>query len=348
MATRIVRQFRPARMPFDKSRLRLQSTRPGRQPWNERRPQNARNAVRLATARRHRRDPVAVRVALPQRAAPIAAATSRHPTKLAFSLMLVFLGVGIWASVLQGVGASRNPATPAAAGVSSPAPAPSDSPSATPQAPEPDTDVATGYRMPEGVRHAIEYAHQAVGVDAIYLVKVAARESGFNPAVRARTTTATGLYQFTASTWLRAVKFFGAQHGLEEFARQIAINENGRVIASHAARAKLLQLRKDPTLSALMAAELARDNKARLERLLGRGVTPAETYLAHFLGVSQAARIIDAAHSRPHVTGARLLPAAAQSNPAVFSPAGHAASAAAIVDKIEAYFDRDMQRPVGV
>jgi len=76
--------------------------------------------------------------------------------------------------------------------------------------------------------------------------------------------------------------------------------------------------------------------------LLGRDVSPAETYLAHFLGVGQAARIIDAAHSKPHVTGARLLPAAARSNPAVFAPAGHAASAAAIVGRIEAYFSREV------
>ncbi len=143
---------------------------------------------------------------------------------------------------------------------------------------------------------------------------------------------------------MRAVKFFGSRHGLDDYVRQIAIDEDGDIVISRGVRAKLLQLRNDPKLSTLMAAELARDNKARLERLLGRDVTPAETYLAHFLGLSQAARIIDAAHSRPHVAGARLLPAAARSNPAVFSPAGHTASAAAIVGKIEAYFDREVPR----
>jgi hypothetical protein len=284
---------------------------------------------------------VAVRVQSPP-AAAVAAATPRRPTRLAFCLMLALLGLGVW-TALQGVGSMRNPETPAAVAATA-----NDGPLAMPPATGRDSDVASGYRMPEGVRYAIAYATEAVGVDAVYLVKVAAKESGFDPAARARTSTAAGLYQFTANTWLRAIKFFGANHGLEELAQQITITESGRVVVSHAARVKLLQLRNDPRLSALMAAELARDNQLRLERLLGRTVTPAETYIAHFLGVAQAARIIDAAHSRPHVAAARLLPAAAQSNPAVFSPAGHAASAAAIVGKIEAYFDREAPRSVGV
>ena len=279
--------------------------------------------------------------ALPRRAliaAPAAAATPRHPAKLAASLMLVLLGISIWTTALYGASTSALRIAPAAEIT---APAPSDE---STLAPQPDTDVAAAYGMPENVWHAIEYATQAVGVDAVYLVAVAARESGFDPAIRAPTTSATGLYQFTEDTWLRVVKIFGARHGLDEYARQIGIDEYGDVTVKRGARAKLLQLRNDPKLSALMAAELARDNKARLERVLGRNVTPAETYLAHFLGVSQAARIIDAAHSRPHVSGARLLPAAARSNPAVFSPAGHAASAAAIVGKIESYFDREVPR----
>jgi transglycosylase-like protein with SLT domain len=264
---------------------------------------------------------------------------------LAFCLMLAFLSVSIW-TVSQGVDWIRNPGIPAA--IEAPTTAANGGPAATPQAREHDMDAASGYHMPDGVQYAIEYATEAVGVDPGYLVKVAARESGFDPAARARTSSAAGLYQFTAGTWLRAVKFFGANHGLEELARQITITETGRVVVSRAARVKLLQLRSDPTLSALMAAELARDNQMRLERLLGRGVTPAETYIAHFLGVAQAARIIVAAHSRPHVAAARLLPAAAQSNPAVFSPAGHAASAAAVVGKIETYFGGVSQRSVGV
>jgi hypothetical protein len=253
-----------------------------------------------------------------------------------FAWALVAAGVAVWAIALGGAAELFPSTTPAAAAVAAPA-------VREQAAPVPvNVEYVAAVGMRENVWRAIAHATEAVGVDATYMTAVAARESGFDPAVRAPGTTATGLYQFTQDTWLRAVKYFGARHGLAELAQQIAIDEYGDVSVRPGARAKLLQLRNDPKLSALMAAELARDNKARLERLLGRDVSPAETYLAHFLGVGQAARIIAAAHSKPHVSGARLLPAAARSNPGVFAPAGHAASAGAIVGKIEAYFSREV------
>ena len=191
-------------------------------------------------------------------------------------------------------------------------------------------------RGSEEVRRAIRDAARSVRIDERYLIRVAAKESAFDPLARAQRTTATGLYQFTEDTWLRAVKVFGGKHGLSDYARQITIREGGEISISNAGdRPKLLQLRSDPRLSALMAAELGRDNKARLEQMLGRAVTPAETYIAHFLGVRRAARMIGVAHSAPHTTGARLFPDAAITNPHVFSPAGQAASVGAILSKID-------------
>lgn len=199
--------------------------------------------------------------------------------------------------------------------------------------------------MPADVRRAIHRAARDIGVDAGYLIAVAAKESSFDPAARAEGTTALGLYQFTTDTWLRVVKVFGARHGLGAEARQITVARDGGVaMADDAARAKLLALRTDQRLSALMAAELARDNAARLARLLDRDVTPAETYIAHFLGLAQAARLIVAADATPRLAGAALLPAAATHNAGIFSPDGHAASAAAIVAAIDAYFARQAPR----
>ena len=199
--------------------------------------------------------------------------------------------------------------------------------------------------MPADVRRAIHRAARDIGVDAGYLIAVAAKESSFDPAARAEGTTALGLYQFTTDTWLRVVKVFGARHGLAMEARQITVARDGGVaMADDAARAKLLALRTDQRLSALMAAELARDNAARLARLLDRDVTPAETYIAHFLGLAQAARLIVAADATPRLAGAALLPAAATHNAGIFSPDGHAASAAAIVAAIDAYFARQAPR----
>jgi hypothetical protein len=199
--------------------------------------------------------------------------------------------------------------------------------------------------VPEDVRRAINGAARSVGMDVGYMTAVAARESAFDPTARADGTTATGLYQFTADTWLRVVKVFGDRHGLAEEAQQIRIGHDGGVsVPSAAARLKLLELRADSRLSALMAAELAQDNKARLERVLGRPVSAAEIYIAHFLGLSQAALIINAARATPGAAGAQLMPAAAARNPGVFTPAGRLASAGDIVAEIDAYFVREAPR----
>ncbi len=203
--------------------------------------------------------------------------------------------------------------------------------------------------VPEAMQRAIRHAAHEVGVDTGYLVAVAARESGFDPAARAPQSSAVGLYQFTEDTWLRVVKVFGAKHGLADYAREISVDDDGDVsMPGGALRKKLMQLRGDPGMAAMMAAELALDNKMRLERVLGRPVRPAEIYIAHFLGVAQAARIIQAAETQPHLSGARLLPTAAETNPGVFAPTGEALSAHTIVARIEAYFRREMPRFTGV
>jgi hypothetical protein len=199
--------------------------------------------------------------------------------------------------------------------------------------------------VPKDLAPVIREAARAVGVDAVYLTAVAARESGFDPQAHAEGSSAVGLYQFTADTWLRVVKVFGDRYGLAPYAQQIAIGPDGQVsMPRGAARAALLKLRTDPRVSTLMAAELGRDNKARLEHILGRQVTPAETYIAHFLGVSQGAQIIVAARSSPRLAGVRLLPVAAGHNAAVFSPDGRDAGVADIVAGIDAYFDRQSLR----
>ncbi len=308
-----------------------------RQPLNRRCLHGARDRVRFpmsAPARYQRR---IVHLAQTTKQASVPIVPQRRPA--AFAWALVAAGIAIWATALGSAIALFPSSAPVAAAVAAPA-VPAVPEHAAPGPANEGYVAAVGMR--ENVWRAIAHATDVVGVDAAYMTAVAARESGFDPVVRAEGTTATGLYQFTEDTWLRALKIFGVRHGLTELAQQITIDEYGGVSVRAGARAKLLQLRNDPKLSALMAAELARDNKARLERLLGRDVSPAETYLAHFLGVGQAARIIAAAHSKPHVSGARLLPAAARSNPAVFAPAGHAASAGAIVGKIEAYFSREV------
>jgi hypothetical protein len=185
--------------------------------------------------------------------------------------------------------------------------------------------------VPDAARRAVRNAADRVGVDPGYLYGVAALESSFDPAARARGTSAAGLYQFTEETWLRVVKVFGAKHGLGDFAAEITVADDNTVAMRRGARRQaLMKLRDDPDVAALLAAELALDNEARLERVLGRAVSPAEVYLAHFLGVASASRMISSADERPHVAGHVLVPAAAEANPGVFGSADEPQSAGAI------------------
>jgi hypothetical protein len=253
---------------------------------------------------------------------------------------------GVLSLSLTGVASAETPAAPNT--IMSPAPVAEPLPATREQdvsqlRTDEESQAIVG--LDEKVERAIRNATRVVGVDTTYLIVVAARESSFDPRKRADRTTATGLYQFTADTWLRLVRVFGARHGLGTYARQIVVNKYGAVSMPNAATlTKALRLRADPQFSALMAAELARDNKARLKRILGRPVTPAEIYIAHLLGVTQAARVIETAHSAPHTPGVGLLPAAARANPDVFNPRGRVASAGAIVSKIKSYYQRQELR----
>lgn len=176
----------------------------------------------------------------------------------------------------------------------------------------PETPQPQGAPSP---RAAIAQAAQATGVDFDYLLAQARLESGLNPQARAGTSSATGLYQFLGGTWLDTLKKHGAEHGLG-WAAQAA--------ADPSRRAEVMALRYDPSASALMAAELASDNRAALSGMLGREPDGAELYLAHFLGPQGAGQILAAMASDPNQSAAALLPAAAGSNRAIFYGAGGA------------------------
>jgi hypothetical protein len=150
---------------------------------------------------------------------------------------------------------------------------------------------------------AIKAAAAATGADFDFLVRTAERESGFDASARARTSSATGLFQFTEGTWLRMLERYGERHGVK---------------TSALSREQSLSLRTDPDLSSRMAAELARENAGLLQQRLGRPATSGELYIAHFLGPEDASRLIEAAQTGVQTSAARLFPTAAAANPEVF------------------------------
>ncbi len=169
------------------------------------------------------------------------------------------------------------------------------------------------------VDSALQRASEATGVDLGFLRKTAQRESSFNPAARAKTSSAAGLFQFTEQTWLSSLKQYGAQHGYARAADQISRGSNGRFqIANADSHQSIMDLRLDARASSLMAGEMAADNAAYLKGRTGRDPSYADLYAAHFLGLKGSAALIQAAQSQPNTAAAVLFPDAAKSNPSVF------------------------------
>lgn len=117
---------------------------------------------------------------------------------------------------------------------------------------------------------AIDRAVERTGVSREALFGFAAQESAFNDSVKAGTSSATGLMQFTNGTWNDMVRKYGTEYGL---------TPNGR---------------NDPNQSAMAAALYMKENQRILERQIGRPVTTTDLYAAHFLGPGGAPNLLKA------------------------------------------------------
>jgi hypothetical protein len=177
------------------------------------------------------------------------------------------------------------------------------------------------------VEAAISRASKATGVDFSFLMKTAGRESGMNPAARAGSSSAAGLFQFVEQTWLQTLKTHGAKYGYARYAELISKGSDGKFHVDGAeARRAVMDLRLDPHAASLMAGELASDHAAYLKGRTGRTPTAGELYAAHFLGPQGSARLIEAAQNNPTLTAAHLFPDAARANKSIFYRDGRAAS----------------------
>ena len=195
------------------------------------------------------------------------------------------------------------------------------------------------------IRVAIANASQKTGIDFNYLLGQAKLESGLRPDARAGTSSASGLYQFIDQSWLRVVKAHGTEHGLGWAANAISTTGGGRaVVADPATRKAILDLRRDPNVASLMAAEHASDNKGALESATGRTATGTDLYMAHFLGLGGARSFLAAMQSAPDRTGAAMFPAAAHANRNVFYDASGGARS---LSEIYSRFGAKLERSVG-
>jgi len=130
------------------------------------------------------------------------------------------------------------------------------------------------------------------GVDGVVdrIISPAVEGTGKNP-----NSSAVGTGQFIESTWLATLK----KHGPADISSKIEQRADGSFAVSDAAtRSEILALRNDPTLGREMTKALASDNAAALKSA-GLEDSPGNIYLAHFLGVGTAAKVLKADPNTP-------------------------------------------------
>ncbi|MEZ5775477.1 MAG: lytic transglycosylase domain-containing protein [Hyphomicrobiaceae bacterium] len=187
--------------------------------------------------------------------------------------------------------------------------------------------------LPQQIAIALSLASSSTGADLNYLLQTASRESSFQVDAAASTSTARGLFQFIEETWIRTIKDDGARFGLGAYAERIVKTDEGRYYVPDAAdRKKILALRDDPHISAMMAGVYAQRNADFIAQTIGRQPTTGELYIAHFLGPSDAARLIVLTSERPSAAAAGFFPRAAASNRSIFYRAGHARTVREVYD----------------
>lgn len=190
----------------------------------------------------------------------------------------------------------------------------------TETAPPPVERLAFGrVSIPRPVVEDVLRAARVTGVDPVYLMALADKESSFRTEVRASTSSAEGLFQFIERTWLEMVRDFGHHHGLSAEARLIRTVDERPVVTDPADRQRILELRRNPYLAAVMAAELMKRDGRRIGRGIARPLSATDRYLAHFLGPDDAQRFLRTHAQKPKVAAARLFPAAARANQALFT-----------------------------
>ncbi|MFO1110978.1 MAG: transglycosylase SLT domain-containing protein [Bradyrhizobium sp.] len=170
---------------------------------------------------------------------------------------------------------------------------------------------------------SIKQAAGTTGVSFEYMLATAKMESNFNPKAAAGTSSARGLYQFIDQTWLGTVKEAGTQLGYGKYAEAISKSSSGTYYVNDPSmRSSIMKLRDDPDAASSMAAVLSQSNSFKLTGKIGRRPSDSELYMAHFMGVGGAAKLISNAEDNPNASAARLFPNAAAANRSIFYEKG--------------------------
>jgi hypothetical protein len=173
-------------------------------------------------------------------------------------------------------------------------------------------------RVPRWLAESVVRAAQVTGVDPAYLMALADKELSLLPDNKARTSSAEGLFQFIDGTWLEVLRRYGPKHGYAAEAEAIQIVKGRPVVSGSDERERILGLRCDPYLSALMAGEMINTHRETLSGKVARDPSFSELYMAHFLGVQGASRFVELLSDEPGKSAPEAFPRAAKANRTLF------------------------------
>lgn len=182
----------------------------------------------------------------------------------------------------------------------------------------------TLYTVPAAAVGAVRMASDKNNIAFGYMMELAETESAFAPSVKAKTSSATGLYQFIESTWHGTLKTYGHKYGLGAFADEIEIfkDDYGRDqarIANPLLRSQVIEMRKHPHLSSLLSTDFQLENRAKEQCYIkDKPLTRTDMYIAHFLGAHDAVYFIDALQKNGEKSAVDTFPEAAEYNIGVF------------------------------
>ena len=181
-----------------------------------------------------------------------------------------------------------------------------------------DSIASPPAKVDKKINSALAKASKKTGVGFDYLIKTATRESSLQPSAKSRTSSAVGLFQFIESTWLETLKEDGHKLGLGKYADLIKKADGNYTVENARVRAKVLGLRQDPEISALVAGAYAQKNESFLANKLGREPKSGELYIAHFLGPKDAVRLIRLSELKPEANADLFFSEAAATNKPIF------------------------------
>lgn len=252
-------------------------------------------------------------------------------------------------------------ATSAIGGALAPAAAePADAPHASPRLPgdepaRPELDptlTVGGQRIARALVETVIRAAEATEVDPVYMLALADKESNFLAEAKAGTSSAEGLFQFVNSTWLEMIRSHGAKYGYETAAAAVETVRGELTIANDVMREWVLGLRRDAYLSAVMAGEMLKRDRAKVARRIGRDLSRSEYYLVHFLGAASAGKLMAIVNGKPKQSAPAAFPQAAKANKTLFFARNGGRTrhltVGEVYDRLDRMIDARLDRYIGV